>query len=729
MKILIRNILIGFIFLLGSGVFLACKKKTEVEKKPKIEVLGFFPNSGIAGTLLTIKGKGFQGKLTDFKVEFSGKEAEILSVQSDQLLVRAPATSVTGEIKLQYGEQNIVVGTYTYQKLSVHGISPNRGPFGSRIAIRGKAFSSLKEPAKVFFNGKEAIVGTASDTLLIAEVPHGAKSGEIEIQVDGMKGKGEKFTIQDIHQIKPVFGGPGTEVLITGEGFELNPKDNKVDFNGKEAEVLEAKENMLRVIVPKDVETGQVAVQIGHHRLAGPEFERNPFPEIQEVNPLSGPIGIRMTIYGDYFSPRLEENKVFINKMQVQIISASEKKLELNYPGGTGTGLVEVWVNGQQTEGPQFRDQHLGISAFSPDNGIGGTEIVLKGTGFHPDPLKNKLSINGRIIQVLQASENEIKAKLPNDIRTGKLLLEVEGVQAFSSKDFQHAGVMTIASGIQAQSIVADSKGNIYALIANKHHIVKINAGTNQTEIYAGSATGAFGNRNGNRTDALFHIVPFSNLLIDDQDNLYVSEQRNGSVRKITAAGQVSSVRGRIGPVGRIAINASGEVYGIMGADMMFKLTRTEQMEFVRAVDRPNFPFRDRNYVLDRNREAIYFPQGRGIATGIGLNPLTSPSTQYWVGSIRRGHFDGVAVEAQFQDIIDIQTDRSGNVWVADSHYLKRVEIATRTVKTIINNAPGNKDGSFRDAQINIIHCLAIDPEGIITIAQKDGNIRKVFFR
>lgn len=727
MKII--RILYSVLFCLSAlCLVLACKKETKEDTKVNIEILNYFPNSGNAGTLVTIKGTGFKGKLEDYSVTFAGEEGSVLSIQSDQLLVRSPKNGKSGIIQLKYADQTFEVGNYSYQSLSIHSILPNKGVVGSHVVIKGTGFGSLNAPAKVLFGEVEAIVGEASDTLLIAEVPASAISSPIEVIVDGMKSTGDRFVVQTIKSIKPNSGGPGTKVLIKGEGFDVDLKNNIVDFNGKIAQVLEGTDSTLIVSAPSEVESGQVAIKIGDGRLVGPDFKSIPPPEISEVNPLSGPSGTKITIHGNYLSEFIEENKVIINGFEIPIISATSNELQLNYVGATGKGNVEVWVNDQTSKGPVFTNQNLGILEFSPEDGIAGTVIKIKGTGFNQNLAQNQLSINGQKLEIISGSETEITAKIPGQISSGKILLEANGLQAFSSKDFRHAGVKTIASGVFTSSMVADRQGNLYGLIPDKHHIIKISANTNKVEIYAGSSSGSSGNKNGNRLEALFTFSLFSNLVIDNQDNIYVSEQRNGAIRKISPSGNVSNV-GIVGPVARIAIGPEQFIYGVIGFDMLFNINESGQRNNLRPIDKPKFPFRERNFQMLPNSESLYFPQGTTTATAIGINPVSSGIMNYWIGSNVPGNKDGIGSEAQFRDIVDFQADQNGNFWIADLNFLKKVEISSKKVTSILKNVAGHKDGSLRDAQLNDIRAIAITKEGAVFIAQKDGQIRYAFFK
>lgn len=198
--------------------FSACKDDDEdgAGSQSQLKIESFYPNSGKGGTLVTIKGTGFSSDMNGNTVEFSGVKAEVFSAKEDEVVILAPSNGQTGAIRLNNGKQTLEVGTYTYQNLSVQRISPANGPAGTNIRISGEGFSSLQGPAKVLVNGKEAVVVNASDTLIVAKVPAQAGKGAIKVMVDNKESTGPNFIYQEIKGIKPLTGGKGTKITITG---------------------------------------------------------------------------------------------------------------------------------------------------------------------------------------------------------------------------------------------------------------------------------------------------------------------------------------------------------------------------------------------------------------------------------------------------------------------------------------------------------------------------------
>lgn len=709
-------------------LFSSCKKDKTVVAKVALQVNNYYPNSGKAGTLVTIEGAGFDSNLPNNTVEFGGIRGDVISTEAEKLVVRAPEGGKTGLIKISNGTGTIDVGQYTYQSLTVKRVDPANGPAGSHINIYGAGFSSMTNPASVTINGKTALVGSANDTLLVAEVPQAAGSGPIEVQVDGMKARGQDFTFQAINTVKPLSGGKGTKVRISGEGFETIATDNIVDFNGRRARVLEVSQGNLLVEAPEGVETGPLAVTINGQRSTGPIFTKVAFPDIAEVSPLSGPAGLQMTIKGDYFSAVLDENKVLINGIEVPVTTASKNELKLTLPGGTGSGKLSVIVNDQKTEGPQFKDQQLGILDISPDNGLTGTTVTITGSGFSTNPGNNNVSFNGIKAQVTAATENQLTVLTPVQVSTGTIRVKVADQEALAPREFRRAGIITMAIDPGIRRIAVDNQGNVYAADISNHQILKISS-EGQKTLFAGDPNGQAGNQNGKGPNARFNLSYTTGIVIDKQQNLYVSESTNRAIRKISPSGEVSTFSANIGPIGQLAIRSDNYIVAIVGPASLFSISPEGKAASLKPVSAFYMDSQGVKFGLD-DAGGVYYLTNIEYPS-ISYNPITSPedySKGYGDGEYG-AYRDGIGRNAQFSSISAITGDGKGQILVADEYYIRGINPKTRAVSTFLKLPQGNQDGTLREARLNMLIDIVVSDDGTIYVVQQNGAIRKIFFR
>lgn len=711
-----------FSLLLASSVVLiatGCKKDNKVPPV-QIEVTNYYPNSGQAGTLVTIEGKGFSGNLSQYKANIAGTEAEMVSVTAEAMVVRMPASGKTGNIAFVYADKTYEVGQYTYQSLTVSRVFPNNGTVGSQIRISGAGFSSVKEPATVAVNGKAALIVSVTDTLIVAEIPLEAGTGAVTVKVDGMEAKGQDFKYQAVSGIKPLTGGAGTKVSIKGSGFETTSEGNIIDFNGKPATVVSATETEIVVQAPAEVTTGPVSVNINGQKITGPAFTVVGKPVLNVVSPLSGPQGSVMTITGDVFSTVLDENHVFINNVEVPVTAATKNQLTLTLPGGTGSGTVRVVVNDQRTDGPQFKDQTLGITNITPDNGLAGSVITVTGTGFSAVAAANIVTINGVPAVVSTASETSLVLTAPPTVSTGDLKVTVNGLEALAPVPFRRAGVITFVGGPGSSvfsngtiAMAIDSHDNLYVVDQTGKQVKKITPDGTVSNLQAGGV------------DIIWNTP--SGITIDRNDNIFVSDQGAFNIRKITPAGQ-NTVHTSGFAAGAISIDANGVIY----ANVVGFAVGINRVTIAGAYSKINGPL----WVFSRSTPDgsgnLYFCDQTSI-NGNGLRiTMADGQTRDFVGNSEGGYVDGIGLDARFNGVTTQFFSKPGELLVGDNNNkaIRKVDMATRAVTTIAKFAFGYQDGTLSAARFNSMNDMAVGSDGSIYILDAQSKaIRKIFLQ
>jgi gliding motility-associated-like protein len=188
---------------------------------------------------------------------------------------------------------------------------------------------------------------------------------------------------------------------------------------------------------------------------------------------------------------------------------------------------------------------------------------------------------------------------------------------------------------------------------------------------------------------------PFFGEAFDASGNLYVSDQGNNLIRKITPAGVITTLAGS-GAAG--AVNGPGTTASFNSPAGL-------------AVDGPG-----NVYVADRGNNLIRKITPAGVVTTLA-------------GSGASGSTDGTGAAASFNFPNGVAVDALGNVYVADSQNSLIRKITPAGVVTTLAGAggSGNADGTGAAAKFNIPTGLTIDGSGNLYVADTFNNsIRKV---
>ncbi|MDP4263322.1 MAG: hypothetical protein Q8941_12420 [Bacteroidota bacterium] len=226
--------------------------------------------------------------------------------------------------------------------------------------------------------------------------------------------------------------------------------------------------------------------------------------------------------------------------------------------------------------------------------------------------------------------------------------------------------------------VVPDISGNLYTLDVDDFRVRKINSAGLVT-VAAGSGTRGF-------ADGRAETAKFGEslgIVTDNEGNIYVSDWENKRIRKISVAGEVSTIAGpmQFGP-GEMTIDQQGNLYVVDGL----------------------------NFII------------RKITPG--------GEVSIFAGSGIPGDKDGNAQEAQFSiNMRDIVADEQGNLYLADDNRIRKIT-PQGNVSTIAGSGFGYRDGDGPSAKFSSPNGLGIDRQGNIYVADENNNrIRKISFQ
>ncbi|MDB5086069.1 MAG: repeat-containing protein [Mucilaginibacter sp.] len=297
------------------------------------------------------------------------------------------------------------------------------------------------------------------------------------------------------------------------------------------------------------------------------------------------------------------------------------------------------------------------------------------------------------------------------------------------------------ASGISAlfnnpQGITVDGSGKIYLSDSYNNRIRTVTAAGLASTL---AGNGTLGYSEGSALNAEFYGP--NGIAVDGQGNVFIADFGNNVIRKITAAGVVSTFAGNgtagyingtgtssefNNPAG-IAIDASGTIYvadhsnnvirKITSAGVVTTLAGFKTGGYINATgaaaafDNPNGVAVDAAgnvYVADQGNSAIRKITSAGVVTTIAGGPTQTDLINYPAG---------------------IALDTQGNIYIADEGG-RIMECTTANVLYILAgslNTPGFVNGAGTAALFNNPQALTVDASGNIYVADQDNNcIRKL---
>ena len=300
------------------------------------------------------------------------------------------------------------------------------------------------------------------------------------------------------------------------------------------------------------------------------------------------------------------------------------------------------------------------------------------------------------------------------------------------------------------QGIAVDSSGNIYFSENSSHRIRKITPAGIVTTI-AGSTNPS---ANPGSSDSIQERARFSDpygVAVDLEGNVYVADQTNNRIRKITSEGVVTTLAGTTQGFQdgtgtnasffrprAVAVDSAGNVYvADTNNNRIRKITSTGVVTTLAGSGTGQF--------ADGTGTNASFFSPHGVAVDSAGNVYVADYTNQRIrkitpagvvttlaGSGTQAFADGTGTNASFFNPIGVAVDSAGNVYVSDySNNRIRKITPDGVVTTLAGSTSGytdtTKNGAVSGALLNIPRAVAVDSSSTIYVADTSNNrIRKI---
>ncbi|MEJ0029131.1 MAG: PKD domain-containing protein [Bacteroidota bacterium] len=419
--------------------------------------------------------------------------------------------------------------------LSGSGTDPENSPLTYSWTLVNKpagSTASIKSPTSASTSLVPDKPGSYTATLIVSDGSLPSAPDQVVITTNPV----------DVTTINPTSGPENIMVTISGKNFSNVAAENIVKFNGVTAVVTSAGYTSLDVTVPKGAGTGIVSVTVNGVTDNGPIFTYILTGVVATLAQFNSPYGLASDPSGN----------IYIADYNSNLIRKMAPNGTLTTIAGDGTaGYFDSKLPQSKFNHPAglvYDASHNSLYVCDRDNqcirkvdltlGIVTTVLGFPQAGF-ADGKKPTAQFNSPIGIARDAAGNLYIGDAGNH-RIRKIVGDTI-VSTFSGN-----GTAGLADGsakatkFNAPShLTIDATNFLYVADALNHAIRKVDTNGNSTTI-AGNGTSGFVSANG--TNARFNL-PFG-ISIDGSKNLYVSDFNNHSIRKVTPAGDVTTVAG-----------------------------------------------------------------------------------------------------------------------------------------------------------------------------------------
>ena len=245
------------------------------------------------------------------------------------------------------------------------------------------------------------------------------------------------------------------------------------------------------------------------------------------------------------------------------------------------------------------------------------------------------------------------------------------------------AQVIEPASSVwQPRDVAVDAQNNLYITDIYGHRVLKVRGGV--VTVIAGTGTAGYGGDGGPGTSAQLNVP--TGIAVDSAGNVYVADQNNHRIRRVSAAGTISTYAG----TGTAGFSGDG------GAATSAQLGAPRGV----AVDGSG-----NVYIADYNNHRVR----RVSATG-------TISTFAGTGTPGRNIDTGTSTLVQLHDPTDVAVDRDGNVYIMDQNNNRVRRVSPAGELTTIHH--------YTFSPNDRLQAVAVDRDGNLYIADRTASVQ-----
>jgi len=248
---------------------------------------------------------------------------------------------------------------------------------------------------------------------------------------------------------------------------------------------------------------------------------------------------------------------------------------------------------------------------------------------------------------------------------------------------------------------LAFDNGNLYIADRSNHRVRKVDASGIITTV-AGNGIGDYSGDDGPAIQASLNLP--SDVALDSQANLYISDRSNHRIRKVDSKGIITTYAG-------LGVAWYGGDHG------------PAEEAFLKFPFGITFDKKENLYIADRGNSRIRKVDNKGIITTVAGNGLFASRGDY-----------GPAIQAELSYPTDVAVDDFGNIYIADRNNNRIRMVNTIGVITTILGTGGSHyngdQGLALQTNVHLPFALAVEPgsQSLLVVDRSHFRIRRLTF-
>ncbi|HEV3039143.1 MAG TPA: IPT/TIG domain-containing protein [Candidatus Angelobacter sp.] len=393
------------------------------------KVTSVTPTSAMAGVQVTFTGTGFGVTQGSGNVWLGSTYGTVVSWSDTQVVATVAAGSKSGTAQILQGGVWSDVINFPVTTPKVTSVTPTSATAGTQVTFVGTGFGSTQGSGNVWLGSTYGIVVSWSNTLVVATVSAGSKSGTAQILQGDVWSDVINFTVTTpkVTSVTPTIAMTGTQVTFTGTGFGATQGSGNVWLGSTYGVIVSWSDTQIVATVVSGAKSGTAQVLQGGVWSDVINFTVVT-PSVTVVSPGTGVAGTQVTFTGTGFGATQGSGNVWLGSTYGTVVSWSDTRVVATVASGAKSGTAQILQGGVWSDVIAFTVVTPIVTNVSPARGLLGTQITITGTGFGATQGSGNVWLGSTYGIVMNWSDTQVVATVATGAQSGTAQILQGGV-------------------------------------------------------------------------------------------------------------------------------------------------------------------------------------------------------------------------------------------------------------------------------------------------------------